>query len=95
MKLKLLFVTGFIALLIGCAGTPAPEDMTLSDENIAKHNETADEKEKVVCEYVKEIGSYRRVKQCRTVAQQEKESEDARRAISDDSYQTGSGGDGQ
>ena len=95
MKLKFLLVTGCLALLMGCAGTPSAENAALSDENVAARNKTAGEKDKVVCEYVKETGSYRRVKQCRTIAQKEKQSEEARRAIADESYQTGSGGDGQ
>jgi hypothetical protein len=95
MKLKFLLVTGCLALLMGCAGTPSAENAALSDENVAAHNKTAGEKDKVVCEYVKETGSYRRVKQCRTIAQKEKQSEEARRAIADESYKTGSGGDGQ
>ena len=95
MKFKFLIVTGLVALLMGCAGTPSADDAALSEENVAAHNKTADKRDQVVCEYVKETGSYRRVNHCRTIAQKEKESEEARRVIADESYQTGSGGDGQ
>lgn len=88
-------MTVLVALLIGCAGTPSAADAALSEENVAAHNKMADKRDQVVCEYVKDIGSYRRVKQCRTIAQKEKEYEEARRVIADGSDQPGSGGDGQ
>ena len=38
MKFKFLIVTGLVALLMGCAGTPSADDAALSEENVAAHN---------------------------------------------------------
>ena len=61
------------------------------DKAVAAHNETAEDKERLVCRYEKRIGSNFKEKVCRTVAQIEKDRDEARKTLRRSSIAEGQG----
>jgi hypothetical protein len=77
--MKTMSVLMLLTLLGGCASTGNQPDYL--GAQIAAHNETADEADKIVCRYVKETGTFIKKRRCRTVTQLEREREAAQQAM--------------
>ena len=68
-----------LVLLGGCAASGKQPDYL--GAQVAAHNKTADEGDKIVCKYVKETGTFIKKRRCRTVTQLEQEREAAQRTM--------------
>ena len=62
MKLAILLLV--TALISACASSEKKPDYLAAQ--VAKHNETAEEGDKIVCRYVAETGTYVKKRVCRT-----------------------------
>ncbi len=86
IELMWKFVIIAVALVIsGCATVDTAsrqESDAEFDKAVAAHNETSEKKEKLVCRFEKTTGSNFREKVCRTVAQMERDREEARKTLS-------------
>jgi hypothetical protein len=79
------YVLSAVVLVIsgcGTVDTASRQDIDATvDQAVVAHNETAEEKEKLVCRYEIETGSHFKRKVCRTVAQMERDREEARKTL--------------
>lgn len=73
-----LFVTG---LVTACSSTGDQPDYLSAQ--VAAHNETADEGDKIICKYVKDTGTFIKKKRCRSVSQIKEEREAAQQTMGD------------
>jgi hypothetical protein len=83
-----------VLVISGCAtvDTASRQDLDAEvDQAVAAHNETAEDKEKLVCSYEIETGSHFKRKVCRTVAQIEHDREEARKLLRRSSIAEGTG----
>ena len=92
------FVIPLLPLLVVACTATSPDSYQskteLNEEEaalLAQHNETASEKEQVVCKYEKVTGSNMMSRICRTVRRMEEDREDARKLLRRSSIARGTG----
>lgn len=69
--MKLLWVLLASVLIAGCSSSGKDPDYLAAQ--VAAHNKTADEGDKIVCKYVSETGTFIKKRKCRTVSQIQEE----------------------